>query len=54
MSEVLSQSEIDALLSALNSGSVDADELKDLMMTSKTTVSRALYALKRYKENPPE
>lgn len=32
----------------------DAEELKELMMTSKITVSRALYALKRYKENPPE
>lgn len=28
------------------------EELTDLMMTSKATVSRALYALKRYKENP--
>lgn len=28
------------------------EELQDLMMTSKTTVSRALYALKRHKENP--
>lgn len=31
-----------------------AEELEDLMMTSKTTISRAHYALKRYKENPPE
>lgn len=31
-----------------------AEELQDLMMTSKATISRALYALKRYKENPPE
>lgn len=30
------------------------EELEDLMMTSKVTVSRALYALTRYKENPPE
>lgn len=31
-----------------------AEELEDLMMTSKATVSRALYALKRYAEKPPE
>lgn len=31
-----------------------AEELEDLMMTSKATVSRALYALKRCAENPPE
>ncbi len=30
------------------------DELEDLMMTSKATVSRALYALSRHEENPPE
>ena len=38
MSEVLSQSEIDALLSALNSGSVDADELKEEQSRKKVKV----------------
>ncbi len=30
------------------------DELEELMMTSKATVSRSLYALQRYEEQPPE
>lgn len=38
MSEVLSQNEIDALLSALNSGSVDADELKQEQTKKKIRV----------------
>lgn len=38
MSEVLSQSEIDALLSALNNGSVDADELKEEQNKKKVKV----------------
>lgn len=31
-----------------------AEELEDLMLSSKATIGRAHYALKRYKENPPE
>lgn len=31
----------------------DADELEELMISSKATISRALYALKRYEENHP-
>lgn len=38
MSEVLSQNEIDALLSALSSGSVDADELKQEQTKKKVKV----------------
>ena len=38
MSEVLSQSEIDALLSALNSGTVDANELKKEQIKKKIKV----------------
>lgn len=38
MSEVLSQSEIDALLSALSSGSVDANELKEEQSKKKVKV----------------
>ena len=38
MTEVLSQSEIDALLSALNSGSVDANELKEEQSRKKVKV----------------
>lgn len=38
MSEVLSQSEIDALLSALSSGSVDANELKEEQTKKKVKV----------------
>ncbi|MEN6460459.1 MAG: flagellar motor switch protein FliM [Syntrophomonas sp.] len=38
MSEVLSQNEIDALLSALSSGSVDADELKQEQTRKKVKV----------------
>jgi flagellar motor switch protein FliM len=38
MSEVLSQSEIDALLSALSNGSVDADELKEEQTRKKVKV----------------
>lgn len=38
MSEVLSQSEIDALLSALSSGSVDANELKEEQTRKKVKV----------------
>lgn len=30
------------------------DDLKDLMLTTKSTVSRALYALQRHAENPSE
>lgn len=38
MSEVLSQNEIDALLSALSSGSVDANELKEEQTRKKVKV----------------
>ncbi|MDD2585249.1 MAG: flagellar motor switch protein FliM [Syntrophomonadaceae bacterium] len=38
MSEVLSQNEIDALLSALSSGSVDADELKEEQKRKKIRI----------------
>lgn len=38
MSEVLSQSEIDALLSALNNGSVDANELKEEQSRKKVKI----------------
>lgn len=30
------------------------EELGDLMMTSKITISRARYALEKYRENPPK
>ena len=38
MSEVLSQSEIDSLLSALSSGSIDANELKQEQTKKKVKV----------------
>lgn len=32
----------------------NAEQLEELMLTTKITTSRALYALKKYKENPPQ
>lgn len=32
----------------------DTEQLGELMLTTKITVSRAIYALKKYQENPPQ